>query len=104
MTTHRIVCADQAPSGHSNRKKHIVAVGVGDDPNEVQRTWTRDEVVRAIDRGDLFYTRGVNTGKVALVEKYTCGPCGRAHLRSAADKVPDNNLNRMRSCSGRRRP
>ncbi|HUP34146.1 MAG TPA: DUF3892 domain-containing protein [Candidatus Limnocylindria bacterium] len=101
MTTHRVVCADQAPSGHSNRKKHIVAVGVGDDPYKVQRKWKRDEVVRAIDRGDLFYTRGVNTGKVALVEKYTCGPCGRVHIRSAADRVPDNNLNRMRSCSGR---
>jgi hypothetical protein len=53
--------------------------------------WTLDEVLRAIDRGDLFYTKGVNTGKVALVVKYSCAPCRRLHIRSAADKVTDND-------------
>jgi hypothetical protein len=75
-------------------------VGVGDDPNKAQRKWTLDEVLRAIDRGDLFYTKGMNTGKVALVEKYTCAPCRRVHIRSAADKVTDNNLNHIPHCSG----
>jgi hypothetical protein len=100
MATYRIVCTDQESSGHSNQEAHIVAVGVGDDPNKAQRKWTLDEVLRAIDRGDLFYTKGVNTGKVALVEKYTCALCRRVHIRSAADKVTDNNLNRIPRCSG----
>ena len=67
MATYRIVCTDQEPSGHSHQHAHIVAVGIGDDPSKVQRKWTLDEVLGAIDRGDLFYTKGMNTGKVALV-------------------------------------
>jgi hypothetical protein len=43
----------------------------------------------------------MNTGKVAIVEKYTCAPCRRVHIRSAADKVTDNDLDRIRHCSGR---
>ena len=99
MATYRIVCTDQEPSGHSKQHVHIVAVGIGDDPSKVQRKWTLDEVLSAIDRGDLFYTKGMNTGKVAIVEKYTCVPCRRVHIRSVADKVTDNDLNRMRRCS-----
>jgi hypothetical protein len=37
MATYRIVCTVETPSGHSNQQTHIVAVGVGDDPNEAQR-------------------------------------------------------------------
>jgi len=101
MATYRIVCTDQEPSGHSKQHAHIVAVGIGDDPNKAQRKWALDEVLGAIDRGDLFYTKGMNTGKVAIVEKYTCAPCRRVHIRSAADKVTDNDLNRIPHCSGR---
>lgn len=99
MATYRIVCADQKSSGDSNQHTHIVAVGVGDDPNKAQRKWTLDEVLRGIERGDVFYTQGVNTGAVALVEAYTCAPCRRVHIRSAADKVADNDLDRIRRCS-----
>ena len=104
MATYRIVCTVESPSGHSNQQTHIAAVGVGDDPSDAQRKWTLDEVLRAIDRGDLFYTKGVNTGKVALVEKYSCAPCRRLHIRSAADKVTDNDLDRIRRCSGSSQP
>lgn len=99
MATYRIVCADQAPSGRPDQHAHIVAVGVGDDPNKARRKWTLDEVLRAIDRGDMFYTKGVNTGELAIVMKYTCVPCRRVHIRSAADNVSDNNLDRIRHCS-----
>lgn len=99
MATYRIVCTDQEPSGHSNGHAHIVAVGVGDDPDRAQRRWTLDEVVRAIERGDVFYTKGVHTGKLAIVETYRCVPCRRIHIRSAADRVSDNNLSRIRRCS-----
>jgi hypothetical protein len=100
MATYRIVCTDQEASGHSKQHAHIVAVGIGDDPNKAPRKWALDEVLGAIDRGDLFYTKGMNTGKVAIVEKYTCAPCRRVHIRSAADKVTDNDLDRIRRCSG----
>lgn len=99
MATYRIVCADQEPAGQSDQHAHIVAVGVGDDPAKALRKWTLDEVLRAIDRGDVFYTKGVNTGKLAIVMKYTCAPCRRVHIRSAADSVPDNNLDHIRHCS-----
>jgi hypothetical protein len=45
MATYRIVCTDQEPSGHSKQHAHIVAVGIGDDPNKVQRKWALDEVL-----------------------------------------------------------
>jgi hypothetical protein len=99
MATYRIVCTDQEPSGQLDKHAHIVAVGVGDDPTKAPRKWTLDEVLRALDHGDVFYTKGMNTGKVALVMKYTCARCRRGHIRSAADSVPDNNLNRIRRCS-----
>lgn len=99
MATYRIVCTDQEPSGQSDEHAHIVAVGVGDDPAKAPRKWPLDEVLRAIDRGDVFYTKGADTGKLAIVMKYTCAPCRRVHIRSAADRVSDNDLDRMRRCS-----
>ena len=104
MSTYRIVCTDQEPSGQSDEHAHIVAVGVGDDPTKAPRKWMLDEVLRAIDRGDVFYTKGMNTGKLAIVMKYTCAPCRRVHIRSAADSVSDNNLNRIRRCSESSQP
>ena len=74
MATYRIVCTEQKPSGHSNQRAHIVAVGVGDDPNTAVR-------------------------RFALVEKTTCTRCDRVYIRSAADAVTDNNLDSLRRCS-----
>lgn len=104
MATYRIVCTDQEPSGQSDEHAHIVAVGVGDDPTKTPRKWMLDEVLRAIDLGDVFYTKGMNTGKLAIVMKYTCAPCRRVHIRSAADSVSDNNLKRIRRCSESSQP
>lgn len=99
MATYRIVCTDQEPSGQPDQHAHIVAVGVGDDQDKAQRKWTLDEVLRAIDRGDVFYTKGVKTGKLAIVMTYTCVSCRRVHIRSATDSILDNNLNHIRHCS-----
>ena len=99
MATYRIVCVDQESSGQADQHAHIVAVGVGDDPAKALRKWSLDEVVRAIDRGDVFYTKGVSSHKPAIVMKYTCARCRRVHIRSAADSVSDNDLDRMRRCS-----
>ena len=99
MATYRIVCTVETPSGHSIQQTHIVAVGVGDDPNEAARRWTLDEVLAAIDHGDILYTRGTTSNKLALVEKYTCTPCRRVYIQSAADAVTDNSLDSLRPCA-----
>jgi hypothetical protein len=83
---------------NSNQEEHIVAVGVGDDPNTAVRRWTLDEILAAMDLADIFYTRGTTSDNVALVEKYTCTQCGRVYIRSAAEAVTDNDLDSLRRC------
>jgi hypothetical protein len=100
MATYRIVCTLKEPSGHSNPKEHIVAVGVGDDAHaHTVSRWTLAQVLAAIDLADIFYTRGTTSDTVALVEKYTCTQCRRGYIRSAPDAVTDNHLDSLRSCS-----
>ena len=99
MADYRIVCTDQEPFYQPTTHAHIVAVGTGTDPNKADQRWTLDEVLNAMDRGDRFYTVGVGSGKVALVEKYTCTSCWRTHIRSSPDAVTDNNLDSLRRCS-----
>jgi hypothetical protein len=99
MARYRIVCTDQEPLYQPTTHAHIVAVGTGTDPNKANTRWTLQEVVAAMDRGDGFYTVGVNSGKVALVEKYTCTLCWRTHIRSSPDAVMDNNLDSLRRCN-----
>ena len=96
MATYRIVWTVKEPSGHSNQEEHIVAVGVGDDPDRAVRRWTLDQIVAAMDLADIFYARGAASDQVALVETYTCAQCGRVYIRSAADAVTDNNLDSLR--------
>ena len=98
MATYRIVCTVKESSGHSNQEEHIVAVGVGDDVDTAVRRWTLGEVLAAMDLADIFYTKGKASDRVALVQKYTCTQCGRAHIRSAADAVTDNDLDSLGRC------
>ena len=51
-----------------------------------------------MDRGDTFYTKGEESGKIAHVEKYWCAPCERWYIRSHKDSVRDNNLDNLRLC------
>jgi hypothetical protein len=99
MATYRVVCTEQIPSGHPDQPAHIVAVGTGEGADKPALRWTLDQVLQAMDRGDLFYTKGVTSGKVALVEKYRCTPCGRTFTRSATDRVTDNNIDSLQRCS-----
>ena len=99
MARYRIVCTDQEPYYQPTTHAHIVAVGTGTDPSKADQRWTLQEVLDAMDRGDSFYTVGVRSGKVALVEKYNCTSCWRTHIRSSPDAVTDNNLDNLRRCS-----
>jgi len=99
VAQHRIVCTDQEPYHQPTTHAHIVAGGTGTNPNRAEQRWTLQQVLDAMDRGEVFFTVGVHSGKVALVEKFTCGRCWRTHIRSAPDAVVDNNLDSLRRCN-----
>lgn len=96
---YRIVCTEQEPASQPPQHAHIVAVGVGDDPNSAEDRFTLDEVIKKMDAGNKFYTKGVNSGKVARVEKYNCKYCRRTYIRSEPDATTDNNLDNIRTCN-----
>lgn len=98
MTNYRIVCTEQMPASRPPQHAHIVAVGVGDNPDNATTRFTLDEVIRKMDSGDTFYTKGTESGMVANTEKYYCGHCQQYHIRSTRDAVKDNNLDYMRYC------
>lgn len=98
MARYRIVCTTQVPVSEPNRNAHIVEVGTGNNPPRVDRRWPLDEVLRAMDSGDSFFTQGVQSGKIAEVEKYQCPNCRRTYIRSKPDAVADNNLDNLPRC------
>lgn len=102
MAYYRIVCTEQKPYPNPPTHAHIVAVGTGDDPYRASRRWTLTEVLDAMDLGDVFFTRGEQSGQVALVVKYLCVHCFGYHIKSAADAVTDNNLDSLRYCAWER--
>jgi len=56
-------------------------------------------VLSAIDRGDGFFTIGVQSGRRAEVVAMSCPQCGHRIIRTAADAVYDNNLDSLRTCN-----
>jgi hypothetical protein len=58
---------------------------------------TVGEVRSAIAAGDVFYTVGPTSGKVAIVRNDICKAygCTVQTIRSGADAVPDNNLDNL---------
>ncbi len=98
MTTYRIVCTNQEPASEPPQHAHIVAVGIGDDPDLFTQRITLANVLLMMDKGDSFYTKGKQSGAIASVEKYYCLHCKKQHIRSAADAVKDNNLDNLRYC------
>lgn len=103
MASHRIVCTEQDPPDEPHDQAHIVAVGIGDDPDSADERLTLEEVYEALDSGDTFYTQSKSTGAKANVDKYSCSSCGQSTLRSDADETEENNLNNLRRCSWKNR-
>jgi hypothetical protein len=99
MASHRIVCTEQEPASNPPKHAHIVAVGIGTDPNNATSRMTLGEVITAMDRGESFFTFGEQSKKTAKVEKYWCPHCSRNHIRSTADAVQDNNLDNLQYCN-----
>lgn len=98
MTDYRIVCTEQQPCGSNAHRAHIVAVGVGSDPDQANERLTLEEVIRKMPLGDRFYTVGQRSGKRANVETFKCAYCSKTHIKSTADAVTDNNLDELRFC------
>lgn len=101
MARYRIVCTNQEPAENPPTHAHIVAVGTGVNPDQADKRWTLNQVLTAMGRGDTFYTQGIRSGKVAVVEKYRCRWCNSTYIRSSADAVQDNNLDSLRRCNFR---
>jgi hypothetical protein len=99
MARHRIVCTLQEPANNPPHSAHIVSVGIGDDPNRASSRQTVSEVIAAMNRGEVYYTRGLTSGKEARVLPHSCPSCKRQTLRSAPDAVKDNNLDNLRYCN-----
>jgi hypothetical protein len=97
MSKYRIVCVK---TEHPHR--HIVSVGVGDNPRVPAARYTVATVRSMIDKGDAFYTESPSTRKTANVKKDTCGKgspaCPVLTIRSHADAVTDNNLDNLSTC------
>lgn len=99
MSRYRIVCTEQEPMSQPTTHAHIVAVGTGTDPDKADSRWSLQQVLNAMGNGDVFYTQGKQSGRIAKVERQNCRACGRAIIRSAADSVTDNNLDSLRRCN-----
>lgn len=92
MTEYQVVCVTLLyPAQH----RHIVGVGTADSYASLR--WTVDDVWSAIARGDRFYTSD-SRGRRAQVDRWECHTCGLRTLRTRADAVTDNNLDRLPQC------
>jgi hypothetical protein len=89
----------QEPASEPPQHAHIVAVGVGEDPNMASKRLLLSEVLQMMDGGDQFFTKGVESGKEAGVVKFHCDHCSKTHIRSTPDAVRDNNLDNLRTCN-----
>lgn len=98
MAKFRIVCTEQEPAGKPPEHAHIVAVGIGDDPQKASKRMSLEEVLLRMQNDDTFYTKGVKTGKIANVVKFKCSYCDKWHIRSEPDSTEDNNLDKLRFC------
>ncbi len=103
MSKHRIVCVEHAQiTGHAHhahhQHTHIIGAGTSSDPSHIERRWRLDEILTAMRAGDIFYTQGETSHKVAEVEHYHCEKCGGTHIKTKPDHVKDNNLDELKHC------
>lgn len=92
------MCTRQEPLDKPHDAAHIVSVGIGNDPKKAEQKLSLEDVLKAIDRGNSFYTKSPSTGKEAEVKKHDCGTCKTTTIRSTSDSVIDNNLDNLRRC------
>lgn len=93
--TNRIVCVE---TKHAHR--HILAVGIGSNPDKATERKTVEEVRRNIADGEMFFTVGSHSGETAWVSPEDCniGDCVVPTIRTHPDDAKDDNLDEMRAC------
>jgi hypothetical protein len=100
MASHRIICDNQAPVSQPKSHAHIVLVGLAStSPGKYSQLLKLAEVLEWIDAGETFYTVSPSTGDIAQVVAVWCEVCGHRIIRSSADAVTDNNLDRLPDCA-----
>lgn len=97
--TFRIVCVSHEFPYGCHQRGHIVEVGTGTSAQRADRQWGINEVLLAMQTGDVFYTKSESTGKIAYIDAYHCHRCSKTFIRSKPDAVLDNNLDNMRACA-----
>jgi hypothetical protein len=92
MSDYQITCVTKAID-KSGEHGHIVVVGTAE-----AKYFAVSEVERKMRQGDTFRTRNVSAGTSAEVEPYTCSGCGTRTLRSVADGIRSDNLDKLNPC------
>jgi hypothetical protein len=72
MPSHRVICTRQEPADRETHSAHSVSVGIATVPTANTRLMSLGEVWQAISYGEIFYTQGPQSDKVALVARHTC--------------------------------
>jgi hypothetical protein len=98
MAKYRITSIRLDRLAEPDGKVHIVAVGTGRAPGRFDTLWAVDEVLHAMEHGHVFYTRGVLSGRVGLVEPAFCPVCGQIFIRSKAGGPEDADLEGLPEC------
>ena len=99
MNRYRVICTAQVPRGNDRRHARIIGCGTGTDPENPDRLWTVRQMVRAMDLGTIFYTKGRISRKETEVMRYGGEDNGNWILKTQPDNVRDNNLNRLPVCT-----
>ena len=79
VAAYRIVCVGPRAVGQRESHVHIVRIGTGDDQG-CTRHWSLDLVLAAMEDGDVFYTQGKASGKIASVMIRHCTECNQAKI------------------------
>lgn len=96
--SYRIVCTIQEPRQANHDHARIIEVGTGSDPDKTPQRWALGEVLEAIAKNDVFYTRD-REGNTAKVIPILCNTCNRWWIKSTPDATTNNNLDNLRSCN-----
>jgi Protein of unknown function (DUF3892) len=93
---YQIVCVN---TEHPHR--HIIRVGTGHGSGLAERLWSVEEVRRALDENNAFFTVSPSTNRIAYVHVDDCPEpgCTVQTIQTYPDAVPDNNLDNLRECN-----
>jgi Protein of unknown function (DUF3892) len=94
IAAYRIVCVERQTVGQPESHVHIVRIGTADDGLGA-RQWSIQQVLAAMEEGDVFYTQDMTSGKIASVSACHCAQCRQTYIRSDANAAAGNNLDNL---------